>query len=903
MQNGDQGPEQEEEAPPEEFDEFVAEAKAGAVGANGARTTGGGNRADERWRTAWDADDPLYSDKRRNLNMQFWLRQSQTVTRMLFAYGFMDLSNVGIAIKNLRRLVQVHPPRIFIESLPWDQRYLEVLLPKAKRGKRKGVYTLEDLAKPKKKDGKELPIGVFGEDDYDITKPTPSRLPKELESEELELAFLPQDWWVFCGVKSEANARKPTGLLQMPYDEVETEVKKKLRARFAGRRGVITARNHRDQIDITLGIREARRQVSGLYVLDRRDVPLEVIGYCEHRKCWEAFNGHQRLKAAGDPAAESKRLIQFNTGERYAHMQLAKGLADLLPDPRRPDATPVFANTQTIKESIAAEEALLNMVSTVLRKPLLAIYQPEEGGWFQLRVLHVEVVVFASEDELNDLCKTVRHRKQWLGLERAKALARVGPGDVTKLPNEWYLASADPTVLRDITFPNLVDPASHLGYVWELAQEWARRTGNNPLDYKLPAAPEIGGWHLREIHALSESFNTLLEMAEVVREGGAITDKDLREKYFPKLVQYEPEVRPGVPSVIWIYWEEKSNKEKIPHTFEEWQTAGRPEKWVPHAAPYRDIALWYDWWWVMALDQYVYPELVEYVNRQFREAGLVNADGELTVRVTADEPSSNYFQHHDIAREIWRLQPAKPIEDRIRRSLREEEDTGSVDLRPTIRRNISGLPFIYGDGREKDLFPMVAELLEIADNLTDDYIAEITHAFDGTSRGITFAITGGKLDHGYRRGISIHKPVEQKSLRIGLMEIPLKAGYYDKMRGLVEAAQFDPFMLSDDKSMRGAIASLLQSRALTRVYAVPLADIVEKMRGPLVGTPLECKRKASKRVKDVEDSWFKEEQRLLGQDRLLRLENASMYSRRWVPLQGGLLVPVENLMRGMEKVR
>ena len=645
-------------------------------------------------RTRWDPNDPLYTDRDRYLNMQYWLRQSQTLARMLFDYGFMNLSNVGIGIKNIRRLVQVYPPEFFIKDLPWDRRYLEVVGPSGAPD----LLLSEQLAGL---DGRR-PFEIFGrhnqktdvangKTDGELKLPEGS-LPSVITDAGQVLGFVPQDWWVFCGVKSEVSARKPTGLLQMPYDKVKEAVWERLSLSDGEER---RAGNLQEQIDLILGIRAARRSVAGLDVLYRLGQPLKVTGYCLHSNCWQAFNEYRKLELeelelekAKKPTEEikrlkeSKRLIQFNTSERFDHMQLARGLAEVIPDPRSWVAGhPSFVNTQTIKEAIAAEEALLNMVSTVLpdTEPLLAIYKErvrEKQERYFVRVLHVETVIFASEDELNDLRKTVDHRKQWLSLERAKSLARVSENDVTGRPDKWYFGSTDPTQLKDLTFPG-IDPASHLGYVWELAQEWSRLTGGDALDYQLPPAPQIGGWHLRNIQAMSHSFNTLLEMAEQVRNGGAITDKDMREKYLPALVQYEPEVTPGVPSVVWTFWEVSEEGYALkPHAE---PGPGR----VPHAVPYRDIALWYDWWWTMANDQYVYPRLVEYMNRKFAEAGLPEA-----VRVTADGPDSNYFRHHDIAWEIWRNQPHNPLIERLKEVWNTEVRKKTIHIRPVYYREV-----------------------------------------------------------------------------------------------------------------------------------------------------------------------------------------------------------------------
>ena len=399
-----------------------------------------------------------------------------------------------------------------------------------------------------------------------------------------------------------------------------------------------------------------------------------------------------------DPGAEDNRLIQFNTSDRYAHMMHARWLAERTPEARERGIealSPDYDLAQTITESIDAEEALLDMISTVVRKPLLRVWEEthtdrkrETQTQLQVRVLHTELVIFASVDEINDLRKTVDHRKQWLGMWRAKAYALLAEARITSAPDNWYLGSADDQPLRNLVFadPQVVDPAIYLGYLWERAERWSRRTGGDPLDYVVRPAPEIGGWHLRSMRRLLASFNTLLDLMELTSkrpedteeeialgaEGGYITDRDLRSRW-TDLVQFEKD------EVVWTYWEMKEGRAVRPH-------AEPGPGLEPHATPYRDLALWYDWWWTMCVDHYVFPQLVEYMNERSEEA-------EFPVRVTADGPDSNYFRHLDFAHGLWKNQPIEPIIKRLKWIWKREVASHTIHIRPVLYKEVlSGLP-------------------------------------------------------------------------------------------------------------------------------------------------------------------------------------------------------------------
>ena len=815
--------------------------------------------------------DQLFSDENRHLNLELQLRRVPTALPLVTQYAHLQFDDPELMTaarnKSLRRLVQVYPPKFLLEALPLEVRYRDVIVPA-------GAVTVEEI-------GSSLWFAqhTYGKHNREalLDEGSPARL-----REGLVLGVCDQNWWVHSGVPVERLGRKETGLYRMPWWVV--------RERFHDRLIALDLLDKLDKVKQREPI-GPEEELSVIYSLaqGRLDAAqygrgtTEEEGYFTHANCWEAFTQHERMLRDRNPLAELYRLGQLNTTERFANMYYAH---DLLRKPPKRDGrgheaiSPEYDFCQTIGESIEVEEKLLDMVSTVFGEPLLLIHQTvmprkdrdgndkeEKKLWVAVR--HVELVIFASVDEFNDLRKTVDHRKQWLGLRRAEALALLAPARLTGAPDNWYLGATDDQPLRNLIFSEVVDPKIYLGYLWELAESWAQISGGDPLDYRIRPAPELGGWHLRGMQSLFESFNTLLDLAEQVRNGGKISDADMRDKHLPKLVQYPKEL------IRWTFWDYKGNRAILPHLT---HAPGR----LPHAVPYRDFALWYDWWWVMGNDHYVFLQLVAYVNQRFAEAGL-------PVRVTCDGPDSNYFRHHDIAWEIWRNQPAEPLEARFRRELREAEDTGVVELRPIIRRQFSGLPVIHGDGRQ-DLFWLLGQLHEVADELYDDFVAEISHAFNGTSRGVSFALTGSALQGGYRRGVSIHTPEEQHNLRLGLVEIPLKSKYYDNIRGVLEALQYDPFLLRKDDKVKAAVTSLLMSRGLTRVYANKLTERIEKMRG-VFGLPVLFDPDETREVPLAEENWLHEEIRLLGGLRLLRLESGRMYADRWVTLEGDLIVP------------
>jgi len=246
--------------------------------------------------------------------------------------------------------------------------------------------------------------------------------------------------------------------------------------------------------------------------------------------------------------------------------------------------------------------------------------------------------------------------------------------------------------------------------------------------------------------------------------------------------------------------------------------------------------------------------------------------------------------HKGLLSELWRNQPAEPLEARFRRELREKEEMGFWQLRDTIYKQFAGLPILEPDGRINDLVALLRELLRLADGKTDDLVALLAHGKDGSSRGFSFATATGLVMDGYGQGYM--SPEQAQEYIHGLYEIALKCRFYDTIRGAVEAAHFDPAIKKDPQKLMGLITTPMLSRGINFDYGLVLAQMLHEIAGKFTTLPLPHPIEAAAQKDKLEKDFVDEElKRLLFANRINRITEHKLLEGRWIEMPSGLHVP------------
>ncbi len=360
---------------------------------------------------------------------------------------------------------------------------------------------------------------------------------------------------------------------------------------------------------------------------------------------------------------------------------------------------------QSIPEAIAAQEALTDLVSAVIR-PLatsLTVEEEREDKVIYGILLHwgTELVRYATADEINDLRKTIDGIKQYLMLHRTNAQQLLQLSHSKSAGDGWYPSSWDDVTKGDfvISIPELSGTANGI-----LQQVLYGPIADYSDYFKVAPGPEVGEWHTRLLCRTIDSFNTLIEMADSVRpsEGNLLTEKDLKERWNPKLINTLND------ELVRGWWDEGEKR-----VYAEYDL-GYPDREF-RAAPYQDLLYWQDSAWAFGPgdDQFVFPQIPEFTNGRFREAGLPES-----VRLRVDGPDPNYFRHWIISREIWRTQPLVNIWKRVMDEVVKPKIAAGdiLGLRPDLGKFFTQLPTRHaGSWWVTKLFEW---LLRLADNLT-----------------------------------------------------------------------------------------------------------------------------------------------------------------------------------------
>ena len=549
--------------------------------------------------------------------------------------------------------------------------------------------------------------------------------------------------------------------------------------------------------------------------------------------------------------------VQFDSEDLWRFWERLRNLAGSIPADRDellpPGLTSGNVKFQSVEESVLAAEAMLDTFSTVLQEPLIEEYEGDFKTVFLCGVLRgdVELVVFASANEWNDVRK-IRDMRIWrLGYQRKFAMGYVDKGDEFNVGDKWPFGPVKDVRVGDLVFaptnpadPNYI-PTTYLGPLAALLPEnYDPGDPNRPPTFNLGDGNRLASIHVRWARKVSASLQALQELITKEESGELIEVADLQK--VPLL--YLPAER-----VSFTYWETDSRgNPTVPHTPSEWVAAGKPDSWEPHGVPRNDWALWANWRFVMAAMHLIPAQIHKKLEQEAERLGI-----NITIpdRYDGTDPATNFFDHERVG---------KQIKARLDEVVMPLFDGGQFDnLRKEIVKFFGPLPNIRHERDEAT--DLMEDYLWWADRLALSEVIWLTadgrnrRANDGDVKGL---LGGGWGTYPTERMATRHPELlfgrpyyegregdqyspftfeGQQRARAMLLFIPYDANLIiDMIKGVVEQVEFGIQPTIDDVYKQ--IMSLLGGR---RMYARRVINVLnymeEKFKGKLVaaGTAFE----------------------------------------------------------------
>jgi len=328
--------------------------------------------------------------------------------------------------------------------------------------------------------------------------------------------------------------------------------------------------------------------------------------------------------------------------------------------------------SQSVPEAIHAKEWAADLISCVL-KPLLTSWDKAKK---RLEVLWgTQDTRIENGDGIHNLRKIIDLIKDWLGKRRAKAHQIFNPADVKGSGDRWFAGLWDPFERKHLLIPLPGASDQQKQRIYRALYGWLM---DLPDDFLLPSGPEAGVWHQNLHEWMISSFKTLTELSDQAR-GATITYKKLKEIWEPKLADFTGD------EVIFGWWDRR--EKRLYAAFD----PEHPDRKL-RIALRDDFLTLLDWNWVMTAwipDNCYYWQIPAYVNLRFRKNHLVGV--EVTGQGVA-EP--NYLRHLGIAWEIWRCQPAQPLDQQLEEEVGEAELNHITNTLDLVVKRAHGMPDI-----------------------------------------------------------------------------------------------------------------------------------------------------------------------------------------------------------------
>lgn len=529
---------------------------------------------------------------------------------------------------------------------------------------------------------------------------------------------------------------------------------------------------------------------------------------------------------------------------------------------------------QNIPEAIAASEELADLVSTVVSP--LTTSLTEEGEKDSEMVYGIlthwgtEDVRYAPADEVGDLRKSISAIQQSMMQHRTKAQLLLTPSHVKNIGDDWYPGSWDGVKKSDfvISLAGLSDEANAV-----LQQVLHGPYTEFDDDFVIDPGPMVGEWHNRRVVSIIDSFKTLLEMAAHVRKGGKITGENLHEKWLPGLIQHPNE------KLVRGWWDANFDNGARPDgkrwpkgkLFAEYDP-DHPEREF-RAVSYHDWFYWQDPAWVMGLgnDQYVFRQIVEYINETFVDCGL---DG-VQVRIDTEDP--NYFRHHDIAELITYSYDIEELKKRLRGIWAEAGRQRKVHTRPIYQKSLDGLPqelIARLDEPDADGKKFLQQLNKKSDRRVRIWAAFKSHGRKGGIRGFQISEAVRLVEDGYGTDNGLSKD-KQQGRQADLIMLAWLSGQFDKAVYLTRQLKY--FLLNDIdqieqmKSISSAMGSGLHPKiALVVLKKLSESRLVDWSGGMMM-------KETPEEVRYVEDVFNDIEAEKLGKEAVKAIMEGKMH--------------------------
>ncbi len=654
-----------------------------------------------------------------------------TLLRIMLQYAHGELPSPDIlrlaSDRAIRRPVELLllPKKVYMQ-MPSDRAWLYALVPpdKIKPDEKgpDGKIDKEKLVEKPLEEYQKLEEGS-GKKLYGPT-PTNGKVPARRR----------QRQYIKDGSKTETGARKKQVTYFVRWNRVRTNWRRRLRQR--GFKDRLDARledlNDEEQFIWIVEFHQAWRDackefhdfIRGWNALIQYQ---RIVKWAEKRTEEEKEKTGKKFHPNEHPKYHVYRLVSYNTIGRWDHWHESIRRAEAIPEERVDEVILGGEGTQSLAESIDAQNGLYDMVSAILTYPNVWVEEipsaDEDYKGIRCFIVHCEKVVYESAYALGSLRKTQDHRKIYLTLVGTAALALLRKDDGSKARDKWYMCNIPEIPLVDL----LVQ--------WMDSRIFLRELANEPLDFVIPDGPRQGGEAIEEWGMHNEAVNFFRWWMIRTKLGKEVLFlKELVENV--KLVNYSKD------QVYWAYVSGKPGEEEFHYE----PGPGRR----PVAVPKHLMVLKTNFIWALVYNNFALADLVDNTNNMAKALGY-------DVRMTFDGPDSNLFRILDLALQVWWQQPLENIKALLDRRVRHLVEGGKwLELRREVTEFFQELPVhrVVGEmevNGEKhpnmDLMDLYEDYLRMADQLHIGHL--IWYTVEGDARldeiGDTKKATGGGI--------------------------------------------------------------------------------------------------------------------------------------------------------------
>lgn len=251
--------------------------------------------------------------------------------------------------------------------------------------------------------------------------------------------------------------------------------------------------------------------------------------------------------------------------------------------------------------------------------------------------------VWALTDyEWQHVRKLITHYKlRQTNTRRAYDLLGLKASDVKSMSDDYFWTHLGEIQAGHLWFPLIPENLLPVGWTIENVRVWwLGPLAALPPTFQIHMGNWVGFEHAKRKLEYVDSFNELTALLRELREG-AVTYKDVQERYFPKLKQEQD----------FIFAERGVIRELNPVDIYETATGGVDARPLA-AVRYNDFATWLDWPETVENDDFISP----YIRRFFNEATRFLSRHERYLI-----PIAKFLRHREVAEDLFLLQDIEAI--------------------------------------------------------------------------------------------------------------------------------------------------------------------------------------------------------------------------------------------------